>query len=521
VTASQPVNLRLSEPSPRLLWWLIGLPAVMHLAVAGSVGLGTDEAHYALYGLQLDWSYFDHPPLVGWLNALVLLVSSSELALRLLPISLTVVTALLLHRFARRLFPDASGWVALVAVGLYESAAGLQVVGLGMVPETPLLALGMAAMLALLSALEHGRLRDWLLLGLWLGLAGLSKYTAVTLVLTVSMALLSRGQLGLLRRPGPWLGAALAAVLVLPVFWWNAQNEWISFLYQLGHGTEGQGWELRRVAKSQAAQLGLYGPGLFVFALVSLVSGWRERRDQGVALSLQLCWPVLLLFAAGAGFDPGLPHWTALAFVGAAPLAARWIVRAWTGVSQSGAAHVGAAEAAVRRPWVRRFGWFSGLLSVLLVLIVHSELLFPWVPFPQDRNIHAKFTGWNLAASEALRLHAEMARSPGSPPSLFIDNWTRASRLAWYARPEPVQVLDRHVDQFDLWYGNPSPGDRGVLVIWDAEGEGGESKDLRLFGRTELLHQLTVEVGGRRAARFFFYACEDYLGGPQGSNGKG
>ena len=35
------------------------------LCLAGRVGLTTDEAHYALYGLHLDWSYFDHPPLVG------------------------------------------------------------------------------------------------------------------------------------------------------------------------------------------------------------------------------------------------------------------------------------------------------------------------------------------------------------------------------------------------------------------------------------------------------------------------
>ena len=71
-------------PWPATLWLTL-VVAALHLLVAGRVPLSADEAHYALYGLHLDWSYFDHPPLVGWLQALVLPVSSSEFALRLWP----------------------------------------------------------------------------------------------------------------------------------------------------------------------------------------------------------------------------------------------------------------------------------------------------------------------------------------------------------------------------------------------------------------------------------------------------
>lgn len=40
--------------------------AILRLTLAPFVGLGVDEAHYVLYALNLDLSYFDHPPLVGW-----------------------------------------------------------------------------------------------------------------------------------------------------------------------------------------------------------------------------------------------------------------------------------------------------------------------------------------------------------------------------------------------------------------------------------------------------------------------
>lgn len=48
--------------------------ALVRLGVASSFGLSVDEAHYAIYGMRLDWSYFDHPPLVGWIHGLFLWV---------------------------------------------------------------------------------------------------------------------------------------------------------------------------------------------------------------------------------------------------------------------------------------------------------------------------------------------------------------------------------------------------------------------------------------------------------------
>ena len=55
----------------------------IHLLIAPGLSLGVDEAHYALYGMLPDWSYFDHPPLTGWLQWLALQLGDTELILRL------------------------------------------------------------------------------------------------------------------------------------------------------------------------------------------------------------------------------------------------------------------------------------------------------------------------------------------------------------------------------------------------------------------------------------------------------
>lgn len=71
---------------------------------------------------------------------------------------------------------------------------------------------------------EHG---NWLWLGIALGLAGLSKYTAITLVMVCLLATLLQHRLTVLavfKRWQVWGAIGLALVLILPVLYWNATS---------------------------------------------------------------------------------------------------------------------------------------------------------------------------------------------------------------------------------------------------------------------------------------------------------
>ena len=52
------------------LWAVIGVSTLLRFALAASMGGLIDEAYYVLYGQNLDWAYFDHPPMVGVVAAL-------------------------------------------------------------------------------------------------------------------------------------------------------------------------------------------------------------------------------------------------------------------------------------------------------------------------------------------------------------------------------------------------------------------------------------------------------------------
>lgn len=471
---------------------LITATALLRLLFAGRVGLSVDEAHYALYGLYLDWSYFDHPPMIGWLQSFALLFGDSDLVLRLLPILLFAFTGWVLYHLTLDLFPQATPWIGFTSVALLQSGVMLQLIGLAMLPDTPLLLLGLLLLRVLHGVVIADRVRDWLWLGVLLGLAALSKYTAITLLLTVVLALVFSKQLRQLRTPWPWLAVFVAACLILPILYWNARHEWISFLYQLHHGTGKPDWSAWRFLVSQGGQLLVYGPGLYLFGLIAVLAGLRQWRESGVWLCLSLSLPVLLLFGWGAGYEMTLPHWTALGWAGLAPLTAYWLHRHWHSL------------------WVCIGTYAAGLYAVLMLALVFSQFITPWLLFKDNNNPLRDLYGWQQAAQHAEELRGQMTVPGAAAPLLFTSNWTFASRLAWYARPTPVQVTDTRYDQFDIWFGSPQDGAAGILVLWpDAQASpatGGSGQ----FTACELRDRLPVDAQGHLLSTFSFYACHGF-----------
>ncbi len=472
----------------RMTLLLVAVTSLFHLFVIGRIDLSVDEAHYALYGLKLDWSYFDHPPMVGWLQALALAFSEQEFALRIWPLLLAALSSLLLYRLTRELFPEEGPWVGFVAVLLLQSAVIFQLLSIALVPELPLLLFALLAVLYLHRAVEQGRWGDWLLLGLCFGLAGLSKYTAITLVATALIYLLWQGEWRQLVSARLWAAVGVALIVILPVLYWNASHDWISFLYQLGHGMPEREWQGARFLRGQAGQLLAYSPAIFIFGVLALVAARRELGHPGVRLTVALALPVLLLFGWSSGFEETLPHWTLLAWAALAPLTARWLVAKWQRLS------------------VRLFAYLSLGYSLLLTLLIHSQFAFSWMPFEPLEHPLGDLYGWREAAQHGVALRAS------EEEALLIGNWSMASRIAWYARPVAVKVIDGRYDQFDLWYGGLQQGEGGLLIVPDLLEGRSAKEDLGKFERCDQLEQLLVPLNDKPVHRFTYYRCEGFHG---------
>jgi 4-amino-4-deoxy-L-arabinose transferase-like glycosyltransferase len=477
--------------------WVLAAVFAVHFAFGSAVGLSVDEAHYLLYAAHPALSYFDHPPLVGWVQWPLLQVTTSTVVLRLIPGVLYLASAVLVYGLAQRLQGpgvDAhrAGLWAVLALAL---APLLHVLGIGLLPDTLLMFFAAALMwqtMHLMQAAQVQRTGPWLVLGVLLGLAGLAKYTAVLFAAALGVCLLVVHGWQLLRNPRLWMAVLVALAMVSPVVWWNAQNQWISFTYQAQHGS-GSAWQASHVLRFLVFQVLAYGP-----LLLWGVAGWLQVSRRNPRLMVVFFVIPFGVFAAMAGGGSSLPHWTAPAWVALAPFAGVALARAMQGG---------------QRWWVGGFAFVQvlGCTALLGLMLSAGQPLLPVGAgtVPVNANPFADLHGWDAAGQRARALAQQHNIS-----SVAVLNWTLASRLGWYARPLPVHVLQDRFDQFDLWAGDLPVGASTLLVDWSHMayevplGEHG-------FASCTLLDTQQVAHMGAVIASFRFYACQGWSGTPQ------
>ncbi|UTA49053.1 glycosyltransferase family 39 protein [Simiduia sp. 21SJ11W-1] len=464
---------------------LLALFVCAHWALAPVLGLGVDEAHYALYGQRPDWSYYDHPPMVGWLHWLGLLLGESEFFVRLPALVLWPLILLLVWRQARRWY-GALG-VANLALAMLVFSPIVAVLGFGLVPDTPLIvaALLLVALVDKIDATDGRILWHWLALGVLLGLAGLSKYTAVFIAIALLAGLVMRRRWHWLKAPGPWLAVVIAALMVAPVFYWNWAHDWLSFTYQVNHGAEGD-WSLLDSLRYVLVLVVSYGPLLALAALCALVRAEGMPASLGRLVCHWLAVVLLLVAVWSAGNGENLPHWTVLSWVLLAPAAANWLY---------GRLLLGK----------RLFALVTGGLSVALCLLLWWLLVAPPLAiWPQSAAAVRDLHGWPEGAERARALQAEWAAEEGQQAQLWVANWTQGSRLAWYANA-PVQVVSSRPSQFLLWWGEPQAP--GLLVRAERK------RPKRLAAKApagvtcKLVDELDYQREGVTLNHFLYYRC--------------
>lgn len=323
--------------SPRLLSarWLVAVGVVLHLVLAVSAGLSPDEAHYALYGAHPDWSYFDHPPLVGWLQAPFVAAGGADWLMRAVPMASWLVAVWQMIGLCRQLpiNPPGSfdprrrdGWVVLILL----LSPVLDLLGVALVPDTlfmPLVPAVMSATWRLRMPEVASQWRRWLVLSTLSGLCVLTKYTGIFVVFGAFLSLCIFHGFKLLRWGGLWLAALILVTMASPIVTWNISHHWVSFAYQSAHAA-GQHWQLTSALRALLLQIALYGPLLPIGVILGLRAIARQAPGPAFALAcdartlgLAFGVPVLIVFAVAAGRGAALPHWTACGWVALIPLA--------------------------------------------------------------------------------------------------------------------------------------------------------------------------------------------------------
>ena len=180
---------------------------------------------------------------------------------------------------------------------------------------------------------ERGARSLWLLAGLFLGLAGLSKYSAAFTALGLfAFLLISPRQRRWLCDPALYAGVFVAAAIVSPVFIWNADHGWASFAFQGGRGYPSFHLHPFQVVAMLMGQIAYLTPWIFAALVGALAAsaGRARRGDDKRLFLLCLALPSIVVFTLTPLWGArGLPHWPMPGWFFAYPLMGAWLIEPW------------------------------------------------------------------------------------------------------------------------------------------------------------------------------------------------
>lgn len=452
----------------RLSYFIIGFLALFSAIYNAFIPLHGDEAYYWVWSHNLQGGYYDHAPMIAYFIAVTNLISESEWGIRLVNVICMSISALYIYKLTE-LIGDARK--ALNALIVFASVLLVQAGYTMTTPDSPLILFWTLTLYYGYRALFENRTRFFLLTGLFLGAAMLSKYTGILLAVSLVLFMLAKRR-DLFLDWRMYMAIIIASLVVSPMLWWNYQNDWISFTFQLEHGgSKSSELSLNTFFDFLGGQFLIFTPvftGLLFYFLIKTRLFYTRSALFFIALSA--AFPILFFLYKGLYTTMGL-NYAAPAYIGAA------IIVGWA---------------------VDEYGfkkWFKAgvIVAVLLSLIARLGMLF-YLEIVQDRMYGNK---------EAVALVAKHAKEDDA---FYGNHLTVAALLSYYlpSHPEAQIPTITRMSQYDLWKSGEPWKDGLYLGSHDPR-----EKELKtLFDNVTLLETYTVPRGIDRTKTFYIYRVE-------------
>tara|TARA_S200000501_G_C20857990_1_gene758510 strand:+ start:1666 stop:3162 length:1497 start_codon:yes stop_codon:yes gene_type:complete len=480
---------------------------LVHLLLSLTINLSPDEAHYALYSFHLDWSYFDHPPMVGWIQKPFLYLGGTDLLMRIVPMFSWLLTIFFLSKLSYLISEKTYRFFGIRAELLIFFLSPLfHLLGIALVPDSLLIPLTLLTVLITWELCKEKNQRKiylWFYLGISLGLSGLTKYTAFLSFIGVVLSLIYSFGWRILIFKGFWFSVAVGLVIISPVIYWNFLNDWISFKYQIYNASGGSEWKVFFLLRFLIVIWIAYGI-LIPICLFYL----KKFSNNNVDFLEKIKFQKILLFFSIPGIflwillsikGSTLPHWASPSIITIVPLCV-------LGLNFLNNKYKIFFSILISTQGIILFFTFFLLFSGGIVSNQNNlEIMSPGKKNnKQIINPIADLYGWKIAAEKAKDIASERKID-----SLAVHNWTLASRIAWYARPFPVKVVNSNLNQFDLWFGTIEKNERILLIDWSNMTRIPPVGKNKFKNCEKITHQETIHFS-RKLSYFQFLVCEGW-----------
>jgi 4-amino-4-deoxy-L-arabinose transferase-like glycosyltransferase len=390
---------------PRGIYVLLAGWFLLNFFSATFTELSYDEAYYWMYSRFPSYGYFDHPPMVAWMNVPGSALLPGEAGVRLLTVFGSCVTLWLLYKLIN---PATTGTFALLVLSVFP----FQLFGFMSVPDVPLLLFGTLFFYSYRQFLRQDTNFYTLLLAL--SMAGLmySKYHGIIFMMATLVS-----NPALIKNRKILVAIFFSLLLYLPHLWWQYQHDFITFWFHLAGRFAGP-YQLGYTAEYVMTQILFYGP---VTGILLLYCAWRYKTADRFEKALRYTFFGTFLFFLLSTYKGRIEaNWTIPALIPMTYLAIRYMEE---------------------KPFLLKWLKLSAALSIPLFIAARLVLVFS-----EEAYFHrmGELVGWRTYTQALIRQTGDLP--------LVANTYQEAAKLSFYSgKIIPSLNLNGRRNQYDLW----------------------------------------------------------------------
>ncbi|MFH1784683.1 MAG: glycosyltransferase family 39 protein [bacterium] len=468
----------------KTFWIVLGVVTLIRIIMITFLGLGDDEAYYWVWGNNLALSYYDHPPMVGYLIwFLTWIFGNTYFAVHLGALLCVTGFTVMIYFWAKEMFSeDEAAWSALLFIFIPIFFIG----GIIIAPDSPLGLFWVLSLWLIWRALKHKKSYYWYLAGITSGLGALSKYNALLIPFVIFIYLVfSPEHRFWLKKKEPYICFVLMLIAFSPVVVWNLQNQMESFGFQFESRHHG-GFSLIRFLVFVGGQLVYFTPLAFI-GFYNMLKGGLRNKDWNIRYLFYTSFPVVLLFAMVSFFSPSFkPHWPAFGYIGS-------FIAAAVGIK---------ASRKMKKTFIINIFIYSALLAIL---IVHSFYLI--LPIDPKQDITNDLYGWKELGEEIKALQQESSRET----FLLAERYQTGAPLS-FASLEEVWVLHpTRKTGYQFWQREEAVAGKDALYFTHSR-YFTPPDEIYKFGELKWKKEIPVYRNGKAVRMFYIYYLSEFGG---------
>ncbi len=444
---------------------ILGWSLLLRLCLAYAMTPGFDEAYYTLYSRHLDWSYFDHPPLVAYSTGIGIWLTgvTNQFTMRIGGVILYTFTLLFFFLTSKQLFGLQS---ARLTLAIAATIPIFQIIfGILTLPDVPLmffwtLALWLCAheFFPEPAPAEYRPTVKVAWIGLAVGLAALGKYHGFLLGICLLLYVLFTPKYwSIFRSPYLLLSVILFTVVIAPILIWNYQHHWVSFRFQGSRAIPTTGYSFLDVLVVFLVSCGYLFPSFgfplwwtSLHALAREILSFPKTCNERYRFILWVSLPIFAGFTLMGGYWQILPSWHMPGFWGAVLLMGNQM----------------AIAQAKHSKLIRNWLLISGTIVILLITIALAHIT---LGIAQKGSNYAIWGIWELQDDPSTQIFdlQQISTAFQSDPVLkealaqadfvFANNFFVAGQVGMAVEPlgKPVTCFNADMRGFAFW-ANPA-----------------------------------------------------------------